>query len=407
MGHACKMTEAYLPLVERALQQAKTPRFPGLDGVRALAALGVIICHTEQARFLYGFPNRWDSPSFSRLGSLCVSLFFVLSGFLITALLLRERGLNGTISITQFYARRILRIWPLYFSVVALGFLIIPSLPMYDIPNQLKEDGFFWQKLFLYVLFSPHLASAIFPPEHYAGVLWSVGVEEWFYIGWPLLVVAVKKRAPLVCILIFIIVFLLIAHSFSAALIINASYSPLATETILKPLFVFLGELRFGCMAFGALGAVGMPLFTSNSRLVAALFSKQMQFVVFSYLVYCLYTGKNFVFLDEQVYSVLFLYVIINFAYNRGAVVSLDSRIPRWLGRISYGMYCFNWFAIISAVLIVRAAFPHADAPLAQFCLQGLAIGLTIMAAQLSYTWLERPFLRLKHYVSPIEVVDP
>ncbi|GHT66178.1 hypothetical protein AGMMS50239_27220 [Bacteroidia bacterium] len=85
--------------------------FPNLNGLRFIAALMVIVCHLEQFLFIFGYANHWSSVSI--LGTLGVQLFFVLSGFLITYLLLSEENKTKTISIKDFYIRRILRIWPL------------------------------------------------------------------------------------------------------------------------------------------------------------------------------------------------------------------------------------------------------------------------------------------------------
>jgi len=88
--------------------------FPNLNGLRFLAALLVIIHHIEQLRSILGLPNHWNNVSILRFGDEGVTLFFVLSGFLITYLLLAEREKFGHLAIGKFYFRRVLRIWPLY-----------------------------------------------------------------------------------------------------------------------------------------------------------------------------------------------------------------------------------------------------------------------------------------------------
>ena len=104
--------------------------FPGLNGIRFLAALAVMICHMEMTKHWFHEPNIY-TVSFvgGVLGDIGVILFFVLSGFLITYLLLQEQQDLGTIKIKQFYIRRILRIWPLYYMVILLGLFVLPFLP--------------------------------------------------------------------------------------------------------------------------------------------------------------------------------------------------------------------------------------------------------------------------------------
>ena len=105
--------------------------FPGLDEVRGLAALSVAVHHVALNQNRDGIPGLYRTfaaPCVSRLGANGVSIFFVLSGFLITYLLLTEKQRFGTIQLARFYMRRVLRIWPLYFLVIVLSFLILPIL---------------------------------------------------------------------------------------------------------------------------------------------------------------------------------------------------------------------------------------------------------------------------------------
>ena len=95
--------------------------FPNLNGIRFIAAFAVILHHLEQFKYLLGYKNNWENPIIHQIGPLGVILFFVLSGFLITYLLLVEEKQTKTISIKSFYMRRILRIWPLYYLIILLN----------------------------------------------------------------------------------------------------------------------------------------------------------------------------------------------------------------------------------------------------------------------------------------------
>ena len=96
--------------------------FKNLDGIRFIGALMVIIHHIEQNKSVFGIANIWNNPVIQSIGPLGVNLFFTLSGFLITYLLLKEYNTNKTIDVKSFYIRRILRIWPLYFLLIIIGF---------------------------------------------------------------------------------------------------------------------------------------------------------------------------------------------------------------------------------------------------------------------------------------------
>ena len=100
--------------------------FSGLTGLRFFAAFVVILCHVEEFKSIWNIreTNTWDLHFFSLMGELGVTFFFVLSGFLITYLLLMEKERMGTIAIKQFYMRRVLRIVPLYYLIIFLGLFI-------------------------------------------------------------------------------------------------------------------------------------------------------------------------------------------------------------------------------------------------------------------------------------------
>src|SRR5262245_16271974 len=100
--------------------------FRNLNGLRFIAALLVIIHHIEQLKYIFGMPNNFSSSFVQIIGELGVILFFVLSGFLITYLLLEEEKRTDTIAVRNFYLRRILRIWPLYFLIVIIALAILP-----------------------------------------------------------------------------------------------------------------------------------------------------------------------------------------------------------------------------------------------------------------------------------------
>ncbi len=143
----------------------KTVYFKNLDGLRFFAFLAVFISH---ATLFLGYSNL--SPAFYSIkkyilvnGDVGVSFFFVLSGFLITYLLLKEKDGYGKISLKNFYIRRILRIWPVYFTTILVGFFILPivvKLFMGGQPFRLSNKSFFFNSPTIYV-FSSQLQSRL------------------------------------------------------------------------------------------------------------------------------------------------------------------------------------------------------------------------------------------------------
>ena len=100
--------------------------FRNLGALRFIAAVSVIFHHVEQYKFWAKIPNVWGNTTVDALGSKAVSFFFVLSGFLITYLLMEEQKKTGAISVKNFYIRRILRIWPVYYIVVIVCLFVLP-----------------------------------------------------------------------------------------------------------------------------------------------------------------------------------------------------------------------------------------------------------------------------------------
>src|ERR1700750_2614950 len=146
----------------------------GLNTLRFFAAFFVIISHGEISLWKLGYEKMNGWSVFNRGGD-AVEFFFTLSGFLITYLLQKEITRTGTVSIRDFYLRRVFRIWPLYFLVVLIGFiglgLILPRLthqPFFEFP---LLPGFL-----LFVFFLPNLAAALYPTA-LLHPLWSIGVE--------------------------------------------------------------------------------------------------------------------------------------------------------------------------------------------------------------------------------------
>src|SRR5580698_7268404 len=156
--------------------------FPGLNALRFIAACFVLISHAYQTSVKVGFVDEVRSSVIFDRGAAAVDFFFTLSGFLITYLLLQERAATGTISLSHFYLRRICRIWPLYFFILAIGFvslgIIYPRVfhvPYFEFP---LIPG-----LLMYVAFLPNAMFAFYKVGLLAP-LWSIGVEEQFYLFW-------------------------------------------------------------------------------------------------------------------------------------------------------------------------------------------------------------------------------
>lgn len=167
--------------------------FPNLDGLRFLTFFSVFLFHsfyTPDSAIRASTAYQW-AHGLTRFSDLGVNFFFVLSGFLITQLLLCEQQATGCIAIVPLYARRILRVWPLYFVVVLLEFFVLPVIRAH-----FGEYGFHETAHPTYfVLFLTNFNNLYYGCQTpILTVLWSVCVEEQFYLVWALFVAAVPTR---------------------------------------------------------------------------------------------------------------------------------------------------------------------------------------------------------------------
>ncbi len=181
-------------------QKSYHKRFLALDGLRGVAVLLVILAHGSQKHLLP------ETFTFSG-GMLGVVIFFVLSGFLITHLLLEEQSETGRVRLTNFYARRALRIWPLYFAALGAYFFVLPLIDQGNFGSIYsragRPDSGSYYHVLGYAFFLQNYLFAVRDMHLGLGVLWSLAVEEHFYVFWPLLLVALRGRwlvPSLVCV---------------------------------------------------------------------------------------------------------------------------------------------------------------------------------------------------------------
>ncbi|MCK8501761.1 MULTISPECIES: acyltransferase family protein [Myxococcus] len=185
---------SHLARPDAAASAAPAPRLHGhlpvLDGVRGLAVLLVVFFHTTHLsdQSVAGKATWWLAGA----GWTGVDLFFVLSGFLITGILWEAKG--QTYYFRNFYARRVLRIFPLYYAALAVSFLVLPSLAgRLNLDERITTDGAVWYLLYLSNFYQLWVDTT----HPILGVVWSLAIEEQFYIVWPFLIAAVSYKGAI------------------------------------------------------------------------------------------------------------------------------------------------------------------------------------------------------------------
>lgn len=362
-------------------------RFPNLDGLRFIGAALVVIWHTEKTRNTLGLGRSEHLEHWALLGHLGVQLFFVLSGFLITWLLLAEEQRSGCIHVRQFLMRRVLRIWPLYFLMVLLALFVLPHFALLRTPGVSAEEVIRdWpHKLLLFVLFLPTLVPDLTNGVPDSAHLWSIGTEEYFYALWPFLLVAFKRMRPLLILGVFIgwpLLNMALGHWE-----LNGAKAVIAAAA-------FWRNFNIDAMAVGAAMAW---LLRRQGWVLRVLLDGR--FAVTSALATLLVLLQSdwIAAVGTRIIVVLFGVLVLNLAAAPKAAHLLEQPILRYLGRISYGIYVYHPPLIVLVLTLLERAgmLRNSWAYPAIFL-------LTIAVAGLSHRFFERPFLALRRKYQPV-----
>ena len=368
--------------------------FPNLNGVRFIAAFSVLIHHTEQIKYLMGLDNIYSNFFIKNLGKLGVGLFFVLSGFLITYLLLSEKKRRGDISTKDFYIRRVLRIWPLYFIIVILGFFVFPVIPIFNEPlrSQYYFDENFFKRLPFFLLFLPNLGFVFYRAPYLCSQTWSVGVEEQFYAIWPWII---KSKNPVRTFFKLVGGFLLILGIFWLYIFKISDLSETTKQKIQDGLALFFSQFRILTMVIGGIGAY--LVFEKKDKILSTLFRKDVQIVVYLVLFLMLGTGFHVPGINMEFYGIFFCFFILNVSQNPNTIFYLEQKIVHYFGKISYGIYIYHPAVIVLCVNSIHY-FMGKDLSNLTFnlILYPSAFLLTIAVCELSFRFIETPLLKLK-----------
>jgi peptidoglycan/LPS O-acetylase OafA/YrhL len=368
--------------------------FPNLNGVRFIAAFSVLIHHTEQIKYLMGLDNIYGNYFIKNLGKLGVGLFFVLSGFLITYLLLSEKKRRGDISAKDFYVRRVLRIWPLYFIIVILGFFVFPTIPIFNEPlrNQYYFDADFYKRLPFFLLFLPNLGFVFFRSPYLCAQTWSVGVEEQFYAIWPWII---KSKNPVKTFFKLLGIFLIILGTIWLYVFKISDLSEPERQKIQAGGELFFSQFRILTMVIGGVGAY--LVFSKKDKILAFLFRKDIQIIVYSMLFLMLGTGFHVIGFNMEFYGIFFCFFILNVSQNKDSIFYLEQKFIHYLGKISYGIYIYHPAVIVLCVNSIQYFFGK-NLPQLNFnlILYSSTFLLTILVCEFSFRFIETPLLRLK-----------
>lgn len=352
---------------------------PELDILRFVAFLLVFVHHTAPRQGL--IPHLGPQLSFvvTSLAKACgfgLCLFFALSAYLITELLIREKSANGEIEIRAFYTRRVLRIWPLYFLGLGIGVALTLLRHEPDVLGRYAAYAVLAGNWYC----AAHIASAGKSPME---ILWSISIEEQFYLFWPWIAAARARR------LLEGAAVSLLAVSALALIIIGRTGT--STDAAWFNSFVQFG--MFGAGAMLSLKLRGSaPRLGIASRIAVALAAAAMWYIA-SAVFHIKDPGPATSAINMLAgYAAVALGCVL---FLLSAMGTSAMKLPRtliYLGRISFGLYVFHELGMNMAWSLLHKLRVPQPGVVAAF----LGLAITIAIASLSYNFYEKPFLRLK-----------
>ena len=357
---------------------------PALDGVRGLAIIAILIQHL--------FPSNNHSPHWVLQALLVlrnqlwcgVQLFFALSGFLITGILFDT--LNTPNYFRNFFGRRCLRIFPLYYGVLGVLLLLTPVF------------HFHWQgqayRLLTYTPAIPFRSDWSQNPSPYIALthFWSLAVEEQFYLFWPFLIFWLRTGRR-------ILIATIVGAGF--ALIVRTSVALAGLWPINHTLPACLDSLMLGC----SLAVLVRSRYRNRVlRWATPVFLLSAALAIFQALTHNNYSWRNSFYLTTiglTIISLASASLIAACLKNGSAAQSIfKGRVLRFFGRYSYGLYVFHFSAYVTADhLLTPVLSAHGfSAPKVRLAVGMVALVVSVVVALLSYHLYEKHFLRLKRY---------
>lgn len=361
---------------------------PELDAIRFIAFFLVYLHHIlprtakpSDASVTAGLISHGGRQILISITNACgagLCLFFCLSAYLITELLLRERENSGGISVRRFYVRRVLRIWPLYFLGILIGITLAWT-------KHLSEGAspFVW---YLFFAGNFYCAAFGFPQLNPMTPLWSISIEEQFYLVWPWAMHLLSRRGLAVCALCFIV-------SSNITLFALGQHHASTETTVWCNTLVQFEMFGTGIL----LALLKKPVVQGRAKtgLLLALSGPVMWFAA---CYVCKAKQLAAEGLAVNGLSLMIGYLLFSVgcaAVLWGICLIGPNHIPKWLanlGKISYGLYVYHVLAVDLAI----AGLNRLHLPSSKIFAAPLALLLTIIMAKISYAWLETPFLRLK-----------
>ncbi len=343
--------------------------------MRGLAILMVIAYHNFS--FITPFSFGW----------LGVDLFFVLSGYLITEILINTE--QDQKFLRNFYIRRVLRIFPLYYSTLLVVFFILPRIPNlpFDLKYYVVNQSWFWFYLQNWLL--------ILKPSSGTNLIhhfWSIAVEEQFYLVWPLIILLLRKPRHLLMLMLIILIFIMLTRTMLWLYKIdNLTYYSLYA-------FTRVDGICIGCIV--ALLKKVKPCFINQYQPFIILSFAFLNFGFFLFNRIYEFTFPYFALIGYTTFAMLFGLLVHEGTRHKKTVLNklLSWRPLSFLGKLSFGLYIFHWpvYLIFFPYLINALGPVNQNLILVKLSSSIICVIIAIGVSVISFYGFEKHFLVLK-----------
>ena len=366
--------------------------FRNLDALRFIAFLFIFLTHalqTDSEIVGQSAIQNWLDEGILVLAKIGFSFAFVLSGFLNTWVILEEKKNTGNFKPWKYYVRRALRIWPVYFLVLFVGFVLIPQVAKLAGVSYLESGDPLWFVTFLGNFFLIEHGFAYSPV---ITVLWSVSVEEQFYLAWPFLLLIFWRGRGALLVVLTAVFFLTTYMLYDTD--INLWYHPLflLADIIAGAFFAFMAfERKWG---FNSLTEMPKWFNIGNYLLLG--------FIIAFYTPLFnggLLPGSINLIIEKLLIAFMIGYLIFEQSFGKNTVIQFGNyKLLTRLGVIGYGLFCYHEITLLIAHNGLELAGLQ-DSVSAQLIAKPLiAFGLLWPMTELSWNYFEQPLLKLKRH---------
>ncbi len=366
--------------------------FKHLDALRGIMAMYVTLVH-----FIILFTlNKKNELVFTdlrylgivQLGQVFMTVFFVLSGFLISYILLIEKEQTANVNFKKFYLRRAFRILPMYYlGVFSMFFLykkacINPTIMQTPMCAELSERSYY------YFLLLPNWAHAIDKTLPHISNYWSIGAEEQFYILWPFVLYFSKNYLRS-----FFGIYIAYCCLLIAMVLVGNLYYHNDNITFINIAKLF-DYTRFGAFAFGGVIAFVLLHNTENTfqkyHLLMTKKSVQWSCFLLPFIV-CIIPNEHVLFLKHILVIPCCAVTVYNFAFDEQSILKIDNKYLNYIGKTTYSLYILNQIVIDFVIKICFAA--KINSTLIVFV---ITMFILFLGAVFCYEFIEKPFMQLR-----------